>query len=183
MATANKVTSANHLPGEGNDRFPVYSKQFNALVDVVNELEPADGTLVADTIQESTSAAGVTVDGVLIKDGSLTHSSLASMQMGWFNVAAQQAITSNGAIATTSYYTTMNTTGGAKAYTLANASLKGQLKKIYFLTDGGDAVITGTFPGVNNTLTFANAGEYVVLIWTGTSWYPIEGSGGVYSQV
>ena len=152
--------------------------KINEIIDAVNST-----TKYADVITEETSGAGVTVDGVLIKDGSITHSSLASMQMGWFNVAAQQAITSNGAIATTSYYTTMNTTGGAKAYTLANASLKGQLKKIYFLTDDGNAVITGTFPGVNNTLTFANAGEYVVLIWTGTSWYPIEGSGGVYSAV
>jgi hypothetical protein len=173
----------NYSLGESNvQAFPrKQQEKIKEIIDAINNVQ--DGTSSFDTISESTSGAGVTVDGVLIKDGSITHSSLASMQMGWFNVAAQQAITSNGAIATTSYYTTMNTTGGAKAYTLANASLKGQLKKIYFLTDDGNAVITGTFPGVNNTLTFANAGEYVVLIWTGTSWYPIEGSGGVYSAV
>lgn len=68
MATAKKVTEGNHLPGKGDDRFPVYSKQYNDLVDVVNELEPSDGTLVADTIIESTPGAGVTVDGVILKD-------------------------------------------------------------------------------------------------------------------
>jgi hypothetical protein len=165
------------------DGIKVVVKDLDPVIDAFNAVVPIEGTAKANTISEYTADSGVTIDGVLVKDGSLTHSVLASMQMGWFNVAAQQAITANGAIATTSYYTTMNTTGGAKAYTLANASLKGQLKKIYFLTDDGDAVITGTFPGVNNTLTFANADEYVVLIWTGTSWYPIEGKGGVYSQV
>lgn len=72
MATAKKVTKTNHLPGTGDGRFRVYSEQFNALVDVVNEIEPADGTLSADVISEETAAAGVTVDGVLIKDGGIT---------------------------------------------------------------------------------------------------------------
>ncbi|HNQ21415.1 MAG TPA: hypothetical protein PKI46_10175, partial [Bacteroidales bacterium] len=48
-----------HLPAVGSGRFPVYSKQFNELVDVVNDLSGADGTLQADTITEETSAAGV----------------------------------------------------------------------------------------------------------------------------
>ncbi len=72
MAIAKKVTKTNHLPSEDDGRFVVYSKQFNELVDVVNELEPADGTLVANTISESTSGSGVTVDGVLLKDSQVT---------------------------------------------------------------------------------------------------------------
>lgn len=74
MATAKKVTDDNHLPGTGDGRFVVYSKQFNKLVDVVNELEPSDGSLVADTVSESTSGSGVTVDGVLLKDGYIVDS-------------------------------------------------------------------------------------------------------------
>jgi len=35
--TANKITSANFKPSEGDGRFQVYSKQFNDLVDVVGE--------------------------------------------------------------------------------------------------------------------------------------------------
>lgn len=70
--TAKKVTEDNHLPGTGDGRFVVYSKQFNKLVDAVNELEPADGTLSADTISEATSGSGVTVDSVLLKDGEVT---------------------------------------------------------------------------------------------------------------
>ena len=165
------------------DALEVRAVHHNDLLADVATLEGRLDTPQFDTISEKTSGTGVTVDGVLIKDGSITHSSLGSMQMGWFNVAGQQAITANGAIATTSYYTTMNTTGGAKAYTLANGSLKGQLKKIYFLTDDGNAVITDTFFGTNNTLTFVDATDYVVLIWTGTNWYPIEGKGGAYTEV
>ena len=48
--TANKVTSTNFKPSEGDGRFQVYSKQFNDLVDVVNEIEPTDGNLVAETL-------------------------------------------------------------------------------------------------------------------------------------
>jgi hypothetical protein len=82
MATAQKVTKQNHKPGKANDRFPVYSKQFNDLVDVVNELEPSDGTLVADTISESTAGAGVTIDGVLVKDNAITTTGLNTMTGG-----------------------------------------------------------------------------------------------------
>lgn len=79
MSIAKKINQGDFLPGTGSGRFPVYSKQFNALVDVVNELEPADGTLEADVIQESTSAAGVTVDGLLIKDGGLSPTDLVDL--------------------------------------------------------------------------------------------------------
>lgn len=61
MATAKKVTEDNFQPGSGDGRFVVYSKQFNKLVDVVNELEPSDGALLADSVSESTLGAGVTL--------------------------------------------------------------------------------------------------------------------------
>lgn len=73
-ATAKKVTEDNHLPGTGDGRFVVYSKQFNKLVDVVNELEPADGTLSANIVSEFTSGSGVIVDGVQMKDGYIVDS-------------------------------------------------------------------------------------------------------------
>jgi len=70
MATATKITKANFVPTNSEIQ-PVYAQKFNELVDVVNEIEPADGTLVADTISESTAAAGVTIDGLTIKDGGI----------------------------------------------------------------------------------------------------------------
>lgn len=69
---AKKVTANNHLPGEGDGRFPVYSKQFNELVDAFLEIEGTDGILTADTINEKTAGAGVTIDGVVLKDSGIT---------------------------------------------------------------------------------------------------------------
>ena len=60
-----KVNKGNHLPGIGDGRFKVYSKQFNALVDSIG----GTGTGLYDTINEYTTGAGCTVDGTLLKDG------------------------------------------------------------------------------------------------------------------
>ena len=46
---------------------------------VQNDLE-VEGTIYADTIAESTTAAGVTIDGMLIKDGAITMSNYANAQ-------------------------------------------------------------------------------------------------------
>jgi hypothetical protein len=67
--TATKITRANFLPNTIEGRYPVYSERFNELVDVINELEPLDGEIVADIIAEQTADTGVTIDGVLNKDG------------------------------------------------------------------------------------------------------------------
>jgi len=82
MAIAKKVTKSNHLPSEDDGRFPVYSKQFNELVDVFNEFESTDGVLTVDTISESTSDSGVTIDGVLLKDGAITTTDINNMTGG-----------------------------------------------------------------------------------------------------
>lgn len=91
MASAKKVTKVNHLPATGDGRFPVYSKQFNELVDVVNDLSGADGTLQADTISEETSGTGVTVDGVLLKDNKVTAS--GGISQGTANVTEFTVLT------------------------------------------------------------------------------------------
>lgn len=88
---AKKVTAGNHKPGIGDGRFRVYSKQFNELVDVVNDLSGEDGTLQADTISEETSGAGVTVDGVLLKDSKVTAS--AGISQGTDNVTEFTVLT------------------------------------------------------------------------------------------
>lgn len=72
--SAQKVTKNNHLPGTDDGRFKVYSKQFNELVDYVNDALPSDGTIQANVISEETSGTGVTVDGVLLKDNQVTAS-------------------------------------------------------------------------------------------------------------
>ena len=89
-------------------------------------------------------------------------------------IAAQNEITSNGAVILTNFLTTIDSTSGALALTLANGVVVGQLKKIIFRVDNGDAVVTGNFVGSNTTLTFSDAGEYALLQWNGTEWIALE---------
>lgn len=89
-------------------------------------------------------------------------------------VAAQNEIAINGAIILTNFLTTIDSTSGALALTLANGVVVGQLKKIIFRVDNGDAVVTGNFVGSNTTLTFSDAGEYALLQWNGTEWIALE---------
>ena len=59
---------------------------------------------------------------------------------------AQDNITAGtgGAIAVTNYLTTINTDAGGDAFTLANGTVKGQMKKILLVVDGG-----GVNTGIN----------------------------------
>lgn len=64
--------------------------------------------------------------------------------------------------------TTINlVTAGAETRTLARPKIEGQLLQLNLKTDGGDCVITVT-GGVNqtgnNTMTFADAGDMLLLI-------------------
>jgi len=93
--------------------------------------------------------------------------------LGTDNIAAA----AGGAIAVTTYCTTINTDAGGDAFTLADGKVIGHLKKIYFIADGGgDGVVTGHFntDGAATTLTFSDAGEYAILLWNGTGWVGIE---------
>ena len=86
---------------------------------------------------------------------------------------AQQALSGAGAINVTTFYTAWTTTG-AEAGTLANGTQIGQLKKIQLIVDGGDGTLTPASFSNGTTITFADAGDYAVLIWDGTNWIAIE---------
>ncbi len=106
-------------------------------------------TLRTDTITERTDAAGVTVDGLNLKDGSLRLSTVADPGDA-------------GAIpVTTSAYCPL-VTAGAETRTLAAPTFIGQELTLYMKTDGGDCVVTCSTTvneTGNNTITFANTGE------------------------
>jgi len=83
-----------------------------------------------------------------------------------------------GAISVANYLTTINTDAGGDAFTLADGTLKGQLKKILLVVDGGgNAVVTPANLAAGTTITFGDATDYVVLVWGGTEWFVIENSG------
>jgi hypothetical protein len=66
-----------------------------------------EGTLTVDTINEKTGASGVTIDGVLLKDGGATFTGDVSANDGSFNVVDIAALKVNGVSIT------QNGSGGA----------------------------------------------------------------------
>jgi hypothetical protein len=110
MANLKKVTENNHLPAKGNDRFPVYSKQFNDLID---SLTDSSGDLsvgklnykaqVTDTGGAfATSIALTEVQSgrlVLVDDAaglSFTLPAIGAAQVGtWFEFLVTVSVTSN----------------------------------------------------------------------------------------
>lgn len=91
-------------------------------------------------------------------------------------IAAQQTLAAGGgAVTITEFYTAGASDAGGDAWTLANGLYVGQLKKIQLITDGGgNAVLTPTSLSGGTTITFADAGDYALLAWSGTAWVPIE---------
>ncbi len=83
-----------------------------------------------------------------------------------------------GAIPVTNYLTTINTDAGGDAFTLANGTKVGQLKKILLVIDGGgNGVVTPANLAAGTTITFDDATDYVVLVWGGAEWFVVENSG------
>jgi hypothetical protein len=78
-----------------------------------------------------------------------------------------------GAVSVTNYFTEITTTGAA-AITLADGEKVGQMKKIVFITDGGDATLTPANFVDGTNVTFADIGDYVILMNTELGWRLIE---------
>jgi len=88
-------------------------------------------------------------------------------------VATQQALSGAGAVTVDEYYTAW-TTSGAQAGTMADGLKIGQLKKVQLIVDGGDGTLTPATFADGTTVTFADAGDYAVFMWTGSGWTAIE---------
>lgn len=123
-------------------------------------------SISTNTISEYTAATGVTVDGVLLKDGGVSAN---SMYAGFYPTAAAQSLSGAGAVNVTAYLTKFTSTGVADALTLASGAQIGQMKKVWHIVDGGSGVLTGVFVG-GTTITFTTANEFAELIWNGSAW-------------
>lgn len=129
--------------------------------------------LFTGNIDEQVVGAGVTVDGVLLKDGGVSNPA-ATMLATFYPLAAQQALSGPGAINVTSLYSEYTSTGGAEALTLADGTQIGQVKVITHVVDGGSGVLTPTNLSGGTTITFTTAGEVAELIWNGTDWVAVK---------
>ena len=130
--------------------------------------------LFTDVISEQTSTVGVTVDGVLLKDGGVSAN---SMFAGFYPIAAEQALSGPGAINITAYHTKFTSTGTGDALTLAAGSQIGQMKKISYVAEGagGDTGVL-TLTGYTS-ITYNAITDYTILMWNGSAWFVIESVG------
>jgi len=82
---------------------------------------------------------------------------------------AQQSLSGAGAVNVTSY-STVWTSGGAVAGTLANGVRIGQLKEIMLTVAGGTGTLTPATASGFTTIAFSVVGDMVLLEWTGSGW-------------
>ena len=129
----------------------------------------ASGKVSADgSVLEGYALEAATTDGDVIEV--MTDSFPTS---GGVIAGAQQALSGAGAVNVTTFYTAVTTTG-TDALTLADGTFPGQLKKVKLIVDGGDGTLTPSNFTNGSTITFADAGDYALLLWDGDSWTAVE---------
>lgn len=138
------------------------------------EIDVVGGTTislqVAGTTAVSVVAAGLSLPLASSKITAPGSTFAPFMPMG----AHAASVAPAGAIPITNFYSTLDSTAGATTATLADGAVIGQVKKVQMIVDGGDVVVTPANLAGGTTITFADAGDFVLLIWDGTDWVMIE---------
>lgn len=125
-----------------------------------------EGTLAVTGATTMASTLGVT--GVFTATGGMT--------LGAALKSTTATLTGAGAVGLTTLVTELVTTG-ANALTLADGT-DGQVKIIVMKTDGGDGTLTPTTKTGFSTITFNDAGDGVVLVYTTTTGWICCGNNG-----
>ena len=82
-------------------------------------------------------------------------------------ILGTESLTGAGALSITVPVSFLDTTGGAVAVTLAASTVKGVVKYIVMVKDGGNATLTlADVAAVGNTIVFAAIGDAITLINT-----------------
>jgi len=165
------------------------AKRFNRDIDLTGDarlvkgatvLIDADGNIDAPVTTTNLSTSGTTTigdaatDALTVNAGVTASVGIQSSVTGLFApfmpLAVQQAVSTATAVNLTTYYTTVDSTSGALALTLADSTVKGQIKKVQMIVDGGDATLTFN---TDATIVFADVGDTAELIWNGSDWIPV----------
>jgi len=128
---------------------------------------PGTGSVVATVV-------GAT--GAFEAGGAITNAG-GTLAVGFISTSLPQILAGAGAVNTSTFQTRLTTSGTGDALTLANSTRIGQLKKISYVAEGAGAdtaILTPTAGNSFTTATFNTIGDYLVLMWTGASWLPID---------
>ena len=98
--------------------------------------------------------------------------------IGFGNSNVAQTVSTSAAVSITHALTLLTTTDST-ASTLANGTIVGQIKTIILDVESGVTVLTPATKTGYSTITFTNAGDAIVLMWTATrGWIAIGGGSG-----
>lgn len=171
-----ELTGKQHL-GDAGDGFDLKFDGTNTLnLDPVNA---NDTFRIGETVQ-----ADLQVDGAtdLLWDASAGSLANGGMLGLWAPDAAIQTVAAGGtttALSLTTVLSDISTDAGGDAFTLANGTVVGQIKAIVLSTDGGgNATVTPATYADGTTLTFADAGDFCLLMWNGSAWRTLVNVGG-----
>lgn len=135
----------------------------------------AVGGMVTDTISEYTAAAGVTIDGVLLKDGLVVKKAAAVSVTG-----VTQTLNCGG-----NDVIFLTTTTAADLAKLSNSAITdGHEIELVHAVDGGELTLSKLNAGDGigfTTITFTNAGDTAKLVWSNTisAWFITAVNGAV----
>ena len=98
--------------------------------------------------------------------------------IGFGNSVDAQTVSSDATVSVTTALTLLTTTD-TTASTLADGTIVGQIKTIILDVESGATVLTPATKTGYSTITFTNAGDAIVLMWTTTrGWVAIGGGSG-----
>jgi hypothetical protein len=145
-------------------------------------LDTYDGTnsgsiTITDGVNGNVTVAPNGTGNLVVGNARGVGSSVANFYASFYPTADTDNIASGagGAISITNYYTTINTDAGGDAYTLADGSVVGQMKKVQMIGDGGgNGTVTPSNTTYYESFTFADVGDFVVFMWEGTGWALLE---------
>ncbi len=103
--------------------------------------------------------------------------------IGFSNSVTAQTVSTTAAVSVATALTLLTTTDST-ASTLADGTIVGQIKIIVYDVDAGSTVCTPATASGFSTITFTDAGDTIVLLWTATrGWVCIGGSSGSAGDV
>jgi hypothetical protein len=103
--------------------------------------------------------------------------------IGFSNSVTAQTVSTTAAVSVATALTLL-TTDDTTASTLADGTIVGQIKIIVYDVDSGSTVCTPATASGFSTVTFTDAGDTIVLLWTTTrGWVCIGGSSGSAGDV
>jgi len=103
--------------------------------------------------------------------------------IGFSNSVTAQTVSTTAAVSVATALTLLTTTDST-ASTLADGTIVGQIKIIVYDVDSGSTVCTPATASGFSTVTFTDAGDTIVLLWTTTrGWVCIGGSSGSAGDV